>query len=296
MVEPVAVSPETYVVDTHEMGIPERTAAYVVDDEQPTIVDTGLSTGAPHILDALDEIGLDPADVEYVALTHIHMDHAGGAAEIVEACANATVLCHEYGVDFISDPEVVPKLVEGVHEAVGDLANDYGTMRPIPRDRIRVLEGGETIDLGARSLEVVHAPGHAPHQVAYYDGDNGCLFPGDECGEYVDDTVVPSTPPPDFDPDAIEESLDGFADSELDAIYFPHYGEHTAPQQAIAEYRTVLDEWVEAVAELHERHDDTAAIVDALLEDHLYADLYEERVAWELVRLNVDGVLTYLDE
>jgi len=290
------VSPETYVVDTHEMGIPERTAAYVIDDEQPAIVDTGLSTGAPHVLDALDALGIEPSSVAYVALTHVHMDHAGGAAELVDACENATVLCHEYGVDFVSDPDLVPKLVESVHEAVGALAADYGTMTPIPRDRIRVLEGGESIDLGSRTLDVLYAPGHAPHQVAFHDEANGCLFPGDECGEYLDDTVVPSTPPPNFDPEAIQESLDAFAALDLEAAYFPHFGEHTAPQEAISEYQGTLEEWVETVAALAERHDETAPIVDELLEDHLYADRYEERVAWELVRLNVDGVLTSLEE
>lgn len=296
MVTPVSVSPDTYLVDTHEMGIPERTAAYVVDDDRPTIVDTGLSTGAAQVRGALDKIGIEPSDVEYIALTHIHMDHAGAAGELAEVCENATILVHEFGVDFISDPEMVEKLVESVHRAVGALADDYGTMTPISRDRIESLSGGETIDIGSRSLEVIHSPGHAPHQVAYYDAENGCLFPADECGEFIDGTVLPSTPPPSFDPEAIRESLATFDELDLEALYYPHYGERTDPDVAIETYRNMVTAWIDDVDGQRERYDDRSELVDSLLEDHVYADLYDVAVARELVRMNVEGVLQYLTE
>jgi glyoxylase-like metal-dependent hydrolase (beta-lactamase superfamily II) len=289
MVSSVDVSPATYVVDTHELGYPRRTAAYIVNDDRPTIVDTGLSTGAPHVFDALDELGIDPSDVEYVALTHIHMDHAGAVGALVDACENATVLVHEIGVDFISVPEKVDRLVESVHEAVGALADDYGTMDPVPSDRIRALSGGEEVDLGSRSFRVRHSPGHAPHQVAYFDADNGCLFPGDECGEYIDGTVLPSTPPPSLDVDALQESLDAFEALDPEAVYYPHYGERTDALAAINEYRHVLDDWVDTVAEHH--RDDANAVAETILEDgHTYARTYDETVARELLRMNVEGV------
>jgi glyoxylase-like metal-dependent hydrolase (beta-lactamase superfamily II) len=225
------------------------------------------------------------------------MDHAGGAGPLAAACEDATVLVHEVGAPFLVDPEKVERLVESVHRAVGALADGYGTMEPIPGERVETLAGGEHLDLGDRRLDVLHCTGHAPHQVALHDRERGHLFPADECGEYVGGTVLPSTPPPNFDLEANLRSLDRFADLDLTSLFYPHYGEHTDPYEALQTYRDTLTGWVERVERLREDHEGSETLAERVLDDgHPYADLYADAHSRELLRMSVEGVSLYLDD
>lgn len=120
-----------------------RREYYVADT-----IGTRLSTAIDHILDGLDELEIDTGDIETIALTHIHLDHAGAAGFLAEQCPNARGLCHERGIKFFFDEERLTTLLESVHRAVGDLADRYGTATPIPEERFTSLSGGETVSLG----------------------------------------------------------------------------------------------------------------------------------------------------
>ncbi|MDY6779222.1 MAG: MBL fold metallo-hydrolase, partial [Halobacteria archaeon] len=160
-----------YMVDTLMLGHEGHTATFIVTDEDETaVVETGLSNGVDRILGGLSSLGIAPEEVDYVFVTHAHLDHAGGAGYLADECGNATLVCHERAVEYLSEPDKVEKLVESVRRAVGELGDDYGDAKPVDRERFETVSGGETLDVAGHSFEVVEATGHAPHQFCVYDG------------------------------------------------------------------------------------------------------------------------------
>lgn len=245
----------------------------VLAGDEPAIVDPGLSTGAEHVLTALEELEIDTPDVEHLLLTHIHLDHAGAAGYLAEECENADVVCHEVAADFLSDASRVETLIESVHRAVGELAERYGTARAIPRDRFVALSGGETVEIGDRTLDVVPAPGHAPHQVCFHEPDERLLFTADECGEYLDGRLLATTPP-NFDLEENLDTLDRLKELDVETLLYPHFGPRVNAEGVFEEYRTVLSSWVKKVEEKWEEHGDREAVVRELVQsDHLHYEV-----------------------
>lgn len=288
---------QLYLVDTEMLGEEGHMAAYIFAGDEPAVVDPGLSTGVDHVLEALRELQIDTAEVEHVILTHIHLDHAGGAGYLVEECENADVLCHEMGVDFLSDEDRVEKLIESVHSAVGDLAEQYGTARPIPRDRFVSLSGGETVEVGDRTLDVIAAPGHAPHQLCFHEPDERLLFTADECGEYLGGQLLATTPPPNFDLEENLDTLDRLKGLDVDTLLYPHYGPRPYTDGVFDDCQSVLRSWVAEVERAWEEHGDTEAVVREILDsDHPHYEVWSDPVAENTIEMNVRGALRYVTE
>lgn len=289
---------DLHYVDTGMLGHDERMAAYVIDGAEPAVVDPGLSTATDRLLAGFDDLGLAPEDVEHVVLTHIHLDHAGAAGFLAERCPEATVHCHEIGAHFLGDEAKLSKLLASVRRNAGDLADAYGTARPIPADRFDPLSGGERIDLGDRALEVISTAGHAPHHVCLYGPDDGVLFTGDECGEYLEGTMLPTTPPPNFDLDGNLASLDRLAGYDVGTLLYSHYGPRHDVDGAFAEYAGVLREWVGAVEERWRSCLDGREVARSLVEggDAPHFDRWNGEVAAERARIDVEGALGYVKD
>lgn len=289
---------DLYYVDTGMLGHDERMAAYVIDGAEPTVVDPGLSTAADRLLGGLDELSLDPEDVEHVVLTHIHLDHAGAAGFLADRCPAATVHCHEIGAHFLSDEAKLSKLLASVRRNAGTLADDYGTARPIPEERFDPLRGGERVDLGDRGFEVLRTAGHAPHHVCLYGTDDGVLFTGDECGEYIAGTMLPTTPPPNFDLGENLASLDRLAEYDAETLLYAHYGPRYGAEGAFAEYAGVLREWVGRVEERWRACLDDREVARSIAEsgDAPHFDRWDGEVAVERARIDVKGVLQYVKD
>jgi glyoxylase-like metal-dependent hydrolase (beta-lactamase superfamily II) len=186
-VEPVR---DCHYVDTGLYGTPGYGSVYLLDAERPAIVDSGIGTNYESILEGLETVGIAPADLEVIALTHVHLDHAGGAGFIAEE-TGADVYVHESGARFLEDPG---PLWEGTRRAVGDQIAHYTEPRPLGADRLETLEDGDAIDLGDRTFDVHHAPGHAFHQVVFQESGDDVVFAADAAGIY------------DRDSDAVRES------------------------------------------------------------------------------------------
>jgi len=291
MPEYVEGSQGVYVVDTRMFGAEEQTAAFVIDSEKPAVVDTGLESDADRVLEALDEVGIDRADVEHIVVTHVHLDHAGGVGVVAEALPNATVVVHERGVEYLTEDESARRLVENVHDAVGPLADAYGGIETVPRERVVGVSPPDALDLGDRTLEVVEAEGHAPHHLALYDGASRALFVVDEGCAYVDGRELPTTPPPDFDLDETLESFDRFEGYDADALLYGHYGVNYDGDDAIPRHREALVDWVDEVREAREENDDTDEITEAIVENHPEAS---DRMMRQILARDVRGVLGYL--
>jgi glyoxylase-like metal-dependent hydrolase (beta-lactamase superfamily II) len=284
---PAGTSTDLYYVDTGMFDTAGYGGAYILDAERPALVDTGIGTHYDVILSAMAEVGIAPEDLAVIAPTHVHLDHAGGVGHLADACPGATVCCHEAGVAHLVDPG---RLWAGTKAAVGDLVEFYTEPEPVPEDRTRALADGDTVDLGDHALEVHHAPGHAPHQAVFYDPENDGVFTADAAGICTPglDGVRQTSPPPDFDLAQVLAELDA------SALYYPHFGDHE-PDGLLATYATVIEEWVAEVRRQRERLGEDEAVVEYFLEQTAPVGAWGQRKARGEERMNVRGVLGYLD-
>jgi len=282
-------------IETGMFGVEGYSSVYLLDAEEPAVIETGIGTEWEPIVDAMASVGIDPEEVSYVAPTHVHLDHAGGAGYLAEACPNAEVVIHEIGAPHLVDPE---RLWEGTKRAVGDQIRHYAEPEPVPEGRVRTVTDGDAIDLGDHELAVHHTPGHAPHQVVYHDPANGAVFTADAAGIYVPDldTVKPTTPPPNFDvPQAVADTRT-IAALDPDVLCYSHYGPHPTADR-LEEHERALTEFAELVEERRERLGDDEAVIERFVEgtDPDLAAAWSEDRARAVAEMDVRGILRYLD-
>lgn len=218
-------------VDT-EYVRPQMDASHiVVSDGRAAIVDTGPNTAVPLVLAALTELGLAPEAVDYLFLTHVHLDHAGGAGELMRALPSATCVVHPRGAPHMIDPS---KLIAGTRAVYGDelYSKLYGEILPIAAERLRIAQDGDRFQLAGRSFECVHTPGHALHHLAIVDHDVHGIFTGDTFGlSYREfDTakgpwITPTTTPTQFDPAQLKASIVRLMQFRPRHLYLTHYSQ-----------------------------------------------------------------------
>lgn len=283
-----------YYVDLELYDVPRMGAAYILDAERPAIIETGIGKRHHRILRALEALDIAREDVEVVTPTHVHLDHAGGAGYLANECPNATVLTYERGVPHLVDPS---RLVAGTKRTVGEQWQYYVEPVPIPDDRVRGIEDGERIDLGDRELEVHHAPGHARHQAVYYDHQADAVFTADAAGIYVPQAnrLEPTTPPTQFDLDRSIADVEMLRDLEPATLLYTHFGPRSDAREALSRYERVLGEWVSTIRRQRQRLDDNEAVIDYFIERTEMTDIWGEQKAIPETRMNVQGVLDYLD-
>jgi glyoxylase-like metal-dependent hydrolase (beta-lactamase superfamily II) len=167
------IAPGIIEIDTLLGGWERMTAGYLIDGDAPILIETGSQSSVPVLLEALADLGVAAGDLAGVAVTHIHLDHAGGVGDVARAFPSATVYVHEKGARHLVDPT---KLVDSASRVYGDLLDSlYGRLDPTPQERIHVLEDGERISTGSGGsghvLTTVDSPGHAKHHLALHDSD-----------------------------------------------------------------------------------------------------------------------------
>jgi glyoxylase-like metal-dependent hydrolase (beta-lactamase superfamily II) len=264
------IAPGVLQIDTLLGGWERVTAGYLVEGPDPVLVETGSQSSVPALLAALDELGVDAGQLAGVAVTHIHLDHAGGVGDVARAFPNATVYVHEKGARHLADPS---KLVNSAARVYGPLLDElYGRLDPTPAERIHVLADGEEIKVGpTRVLTTVDSPGHAKHHLSLHDSDSGILFVGDAVGVRLPDAGVlrPSTPPPDFDLEQARTSLRKFRDRSPAGIALAHYGLVPDPGTILEEADEILVRWAEVAEGAWREGRDIAAALDEAFADDL---------------------------
>jgi glyoxylase-like metal-dependent hydrolase (beta-lactamase superfamily II) len=249
------IAPGVIQIDTLLGGWERVTAGYLITGTAPVLVETGSQSSVASLLASMAELGVGVDDLAGIAVTHIHLDHAGGVGNVADAFPNATVYVHERGARHLVDPA---KLVSSAAMVYGDLLDTlYGRLDPTPAERVHVLEDGEEIQVSpTRTLTTVDSPGHAKHHLALHDSDSGLLFAGDAVGVRLPDLGVlrPSTPPPDFDLDQAITSLRKFAARRPTGVALAHFGLVPDPMGTLEEAEEILTRWAE-VAEAAWRED-----------------------------------------
>ena len=240
---------DLYLIDAFRHDRPERLACYLFDTPERVLVECGPSRSLGHLFDALGHLGID--DIGTLAVTHIHLDHAGGAGHFAARFPRAKVAVHALGAPHLVDPA---RLLASATRIYGEerMGTDWGPMEPVDPQRLIVLEEGDHLPLGnGRRLEVMYTPGHAKHHLVYLEAETGACLVGDEIGVAFPHghAVQPDTPPPDFDPTVITEQLHRISARRPAFLGLAHFGPHRDPQQALAEAEQRLWEavaWVEA--------------------------------------------------
>jgi glyoxylase-like metal-dependent hydrolase (beta-lactamase superfamily II) len=222
------VADKIYRIDDLLYGVPDLGSVYLLVEDKVALIDSGPASSAPVVLDAIRQIGVSPEQVDYLILTHIHLDHSGGAGLLARDFPRAQVLAHHRAVKHLIDPT---RLVNSAIAAQGkDVMARNGDMLPVEGRRIVPVHDGDKLELGAgQVLTLLETPGHAPHSVCIRESRNRGLFVGDSVGHIVEgtDVMVPITPPPGFDQQLYIATLERVRQLDASMIYFPHSGVST---------------------------------------------------------------------
>lgn len=266
------IAPGVVEIDTLLGGWERITAGYLIEGPAPVLVETGSQSSVPALLGALEELGVSPGELAGVAVTHIHLDHAGGVGDVARAFPKATVYVHEKGARHLVDPS---RLVDSASRVYGPLLDSlYGRLEPTPAERIHVLADGEEVVIGpGRVLTTVDSPGHAKHHLALHDSASGVLFAGDAVGVRLPDAGVlrPAAPPPDFDLDLALHSLKRFAARRPDGIALAHYGLLRDTEDLLAEAEQTLMAWADVAERAYRAGEDIAEAFEAAFASDLSA-------------------------
>lgn len=227
-------------------------AAYlIVHGGRAAFVDCGTNHSIPNMLAALDDAGLGPQDVDFLMLTHVHLDHAGGAGALMARLPNARLVVHPRGAPHMIDPS---RLIAGATAVYGaeEMERSYGEIQAVPEARVIVAEDGHAVDLAGRPLLCIDTPGHARHHYCIWDAHSRSWFSGDTFGlsyrELDSDRgafVVPTTSPVQFDPVALKASIARLLGFEPQAMYLTHYGRVTDVQRLATDLVEQIDAMVQ---------------------------------------------------
>jgi len=292
-----------HVID-YEFGISAIDSGYqrplfdaihlIVEGGRAAIIDTGVNSSVPRALAALRDKGLRPEQVDYVILTHIHLDHAGGAGLLVSQLPNARLTVHPRGARHMADPS---RLIASTIAVYGEkeARRSYGEIVPVPRERIIETAHESSLTLNGRKFLFFDTPGHARHHVCVLDTKSGHLFAGDTFGLSYRELdcngrqyAFCTTSPTQFDPVAAHRSLDLILGLKPGAIYATHYSQ----VRDIARMGADMHRLIDAHAQLARRERDAGAARHERLKDGVTKIVLGEaqRYGWTLPRERVLGI------
>jgi len=236
-----------FQVELETGGFKNLICSYIIKGAKTILVESGPTSSVPKLVSGLKELNINFEDVEYVAVTHVHLDHGGGAGTLLKFLPNAKVLVHPRGMPHLINPE---RLWPSSQAVLGFVSEIFGKPEPVPKERIiPVTEGSFDLDDGAK-LRVIETLGHASHNLSFHESLNGGVFPGDAAGTYFPefDVVMPTTPPP-FHLCAALASLDKLISLKPTVLYYSHFGKASNGVQRLKDYKLQLQLWAKIAEE-----------------------------------------------
>jgi glyoxylase-like metal-dependent hydrolase (beta-lactamase superfamily II) len=238
-------------LDMNWVGRPHSIAAALLESNgHRVVVDPGPESTYATLRERLQSRGLSVAQLDAILLTHIHLDHAGATGSLVRENPRLGVYVHTLGAPHMIDPS---RLLASAARLWPDTLHQlFGETLPVPKENLRILEGGETLTLGTRKLEVAYTPGHASHHVSYFDAEEGVAFVGDTAGIRIDNGpyILPATPPPDINLEIWEGSFAAILARRPSRLFLTHFGFAENPAEHIDEFRRRLHGWADLAAEV----------------------------------------------
>jgi len=297
-------------IDTEYVRPIQDASHLVIENGRAAFVDTGTNDSVPLLLDALSQLELDAADVDFVFLTHIHLDHAGGAGLLMQHLPNARCVIHPRGAPHMISPE---RLIAGTIGVYGEQRTRemYGDIVPIDAARVDVAEDAAWFGLDGRKLQALHTEGHARHHYCLNDPASRGVFTGDSFGiSYRElDTaqgefIYPSSTPASFDPEEAHKAVDRIMACEPRQLYLTHYSRVRDLDRLAADMHAGIEAYAQMARE-YQHAPDRAAALERAMEDYLSTRLlahgYEgdrDRMRAILdidIVLNAQGLVSYLE-
>ena len=291
------------ILDLNFMGAEHVIASFLLlGDRSAALVETGPTTGLEPLMEGMRDHGVSPENVSQVFLTHIHLDHAGASGHLAGLLPNATFYVHEVGYPHMVDPS---KLLKSATRIYGERMEElWGEVRPVPEDRIEVLEGGEELEAADGVLTAHYTPGHAYHHLAYLEPDSGALFAGDVAGIRLPGAsyVRPPTPPPEIDLEAWVRSIEEMRQIAPRSLCPTHFGRFDDVERHLGELEQRLQSWVLFIGERMEAGAGRDEITDELRQEGDAEMLAEGATPEESGRYDlagdysnlVDGLMRYI--
>jgi glyoxylase-like metal-dependent hydrolase (beta-lactamase superfamily II) len=254
-----------FLIDLETGGLHNIVASYVLKGAKTIIVETGPFSSICNLLSGLRELNVKAEDVAYVAISHVHIDHGGGAGTLLKLLPNAKVIAHPKGVPHLVNPE---KLWLQTKEVLGNVAETFGEPVPVPEDRIIAATDYMTFEAGTVKLKVIETLGHASHHLSYYYPICRGIFPGDAAGIYISqfDVVVPTTPPP-FCVDFALASLEKLIRLNPKSLYFSHFGNASDAVKRLQEHALQIQLWEDIAREGVENKQSLEEIRDRIISE-----------------------------
>jgi glyoxylase-like metal-dependent hydrolase (beta-lactamase superfamily II) len=281
---------------------PKVASIYLLrEGDEVAIIETGTSHSLANLLATMTRLGIHEDQVKYVIPTHVHLDHAGGASAMLHQFSQAQLIVHPRGARHMIDPS---KLIEGTIGVYGKEQFEalYGRIEPIAEERVIIAEDSASYSLRDRELIFIDTPGHARHHFCIFDQRSDGMFTGDTFGisyapmKSLARGLIPTTPPTQFDPPALLESIDRIVGFEPARLYLTHYGEFVNPVAQLESFR----QWIEQYVVLSQQYEFADPADVTLLEGKLLqlvmtnlgtgADELVQRVIKHDIRLNAQGL------
>jgi len=283
----------------------------IVENGRAVVIDTATVPALPRVLEALGAKGVPPENVDLVILTHVHLDHAGGAGALMARCPNARLTVHPRGARHVIDPGRLLAATVSIYGAK-HTRRIYGEVLPVPAARVIETPEGTTLRWQGRELLFLDAPGHALHHVVVRDSASGHFFTGDTFGfSYREldvggrQSAFPTTSPSQFDPQALHRSIERLMSFQPEAVYVTHFGQVRDLERLAADLHRLIDAhaelgraWRSAGEKRHARlKEGIAALVLAERERQGWRLSTEEtlRIFALDIELNAQGLAAWLD-
>jgi glyoxylase-like metal-dependent hydrolase (beta-lactamase superfamily II) len=264
------VNNNIYLIDNKQYYISRLGSVYLINEDKKILIETGPATSANVVLNTIKYMGLKPNDIDYIILTHIHLDHAGGAGTLLHEMGNAKVLVHPNGLKHLLHPN---RLVAGTIKALGkDAMSRCGEVTPVPRNRIEAVSDNQKLLLSAKQhLVFIDAPGHAPHHLCIYEHQNQGIFSGDAIALYLPyrKIFLPFHPPPSYDPQKSINTISHLIEFNPKLIYYSHFGISTQVLEDMNLALRKLKSWDDKIVTMIQQGKREQRIADELIKQEL---------------------------
>ncbi|WP_017470489.1 MBL fold metallo-hydrolase [Amphibacillus jilinensis] len=300
------------IIDLNDLNLPERTGSYILHAEKLTLIETSASPSIPYLLAGLNDLNIDPADISYIIVTHIHLDHAGGVGLLLESCPNAKVIVHPRGERHLKDPS---KLIQGAKAVYGEQFDQlFDPIVPVPSDRLITKADLDRLEISNdRTLTFYDTPGHAKHHFSIHDSKSNAIFTGDTLGIRYPvsmtngtELILPSTSPNQFDPNAMLASMKRIRELNVDAIYFGHYGKSDYPDLVYHQLSQWLNRYLRISETIIKTHPDRSvedqieAIAEALFNRVEVESDISDPTIFDYIRLDLNisaqGIVEFITD
>ena len=242
------VAENIYLIDNLVYSMPRSGSVYLINEEKKALVEVGPPSSVDSVLNGIRAAGVEPEDIDYIVVTHIHLDHSGGAGVLLTHMPKAKVVAHHLDIRHLVNPQ---RLINSMRKVQGDgFWAKVGQVVAVPSPRVQAVHGGDTIELGSQqTLRIIDAPGHSPNHICIFETRNGGVFSGEAAGSLMADgkIILPVNTPPAFDLEQYVATIDRLMKLNPSMLYYSHFGVTSAVQDNLEQAREKALIWDDIV-------------------------------------------------